>query len=116
MKESDYDVLFNKWIELRNQYDKLKLEKNYRGIIEVSEKIIGLSKKAPDIGIMVAIFEQSIAEAYVKLEDVPSAIIYYKAAKKSFEEYRATKRLRSPDDYLSCVEKIQKKLAKLETK
>jgi putative heme degradation protein len=114
MKKSKEEELFDKWLELREQHGKAKREKDYTAIIEVSEKIITHSKQAPDIRIMDAVFERDIADAYIKMGNVPSAVTFYKRAVKSFETYRATNKLRDPGDFLSEIEKIQKKLLKLE--
>jgi hypothetical protein len=105
---------FNQWITLRDSQKTAKREKNYQTVIELSDKIISISKKSPDIGIMVAFFQRDIADAYMKLNDEKSAAKYCKLAIASFEKYRAKAKLSKPDDFLSDIATLQKKLDKLE--
>ena len=107
------DKLFSRWISLRGKFRSAKREKDYCAIISTCNEILELNERARFIGIMKALFEYEIAEAHKKLDDTKLAIKYYKLAVKSFEVYRSEKPLNKPDDFLSDIQKIQKKLTKL---
>ena len=111
---SKEEVNFNQWLELRNSHTTAKRNKDFQAVIDLSKKIIAHSIKAPEIRIMAALFHKDIADSYVRLNDTPSAIAACREAIASFKHYRATERLSKPDDFLSDIEKLQKKLEKLE--
>ena len=109
------DALFNRWQELRKSHKEAKRAKDHRAVIKIGAEIIELAGRAPFIGILVAVFQKDAGDAYVKLDDAPTAIVSYGQAIQSFEAHRAAGQLRSPDDFLADIEKLQKKLAKLKT-
>ena len=107
------DALFEQWQELRKSHKEAKRAKDHRVVIKIGAEIIELAGRAPFIGIFVAVFQKDAGDAYVKLDDAPAAIVHYGQAIKSFEAHRASGNLRTPDDFLADIEKLQKKLAKL---
>jgi len=114
---SNWDqALFDQWIALREKSRLAGREKNYADVVEISKKIIELSRRAPFIGIVVFLFERDIADAYSKLGDTDAAIQYYRKAISSLHEYRATKRRDGPNSFLIDLEKMEKKVSKLEGK
>jgi tetratricopeptide (TPR) repeat protein len=114
-KEVDFNPKeFKAWLALRERFIKAKREKNYKSVIELGNRIIAIAKSAPTIGIFVPSFEYDIAEAYNKQQEFSSSLEYYKRSMKSFEKYRATAKLHNPDDCLSDIAKIKRKISKLE--
>ena len=109
------DALFNRWQELRKSHKEAKRAKDHRAVIKIGAEIIELAGRAPFIGILVAVFQKDAGDAYVKLDDAPAAIVSYGQAIQSFEAHRAIGNLRTPDDFLADIKKLQKKLAKLKT-
>ena len=108
------DNLFQNWISLRAKFRSAKREKDHPAIIAIGMDVIALSERASFIGIVNALFEYDIAEAHIKSGDTLAAVKYYRRSLDSFQVFRSTKKLRNPDDFLSDIEKIQKKLMKLE--
>lgn len=102
------------WIDLRQKYRLAKKNKDYLKIISYSNQIIELSQKDSSIGIMVPLFEYDIAESYSKLGDNENALKYYIFSKNHFISYRATHQLSKPEDFLSYITKIDKKIGKLQ--
>lgn len=107
------DALFQEWLCIRKNFNDNKKAKNWEKVIEDCAAIIELDSKAKFIGIMLPIFYREIANAYEKINEVTNAIDYYRCSKDAFLEYRANKSLKDPSDWLSDIDKIDKKLAKL---
>ena len=107
------DKHIEQWLKLREKFRAAKKSKDYSKVITYSLNIIDLSQKAPFIGIFVPSFEYDIAELYNKLGDKENALKYYEASKQSFISYRATNPLHKPDDYLSDIARIDKRIQKL---
>ncbi|MDR1067341.1 MAG: hypothetical protein LBL35_07940 [Clostridiales bacterium] len=114
MNKNFDQTLFNRWLELRESHATAKREKDYRRIIDTGDALITLAGQAPFIGIVVAIFKRDIADAYSELSEPTQAIAHYRAAIAAFEKHRATKKLNKPDDFLLDLERLRKKLSKLE--
>lgn len=107
------DTLFQKWQSIRKEFNDNKKAKNWIKVIENCLVIIQLDLKAKFIGIMLPIFYREMANAYEKISDTSNAINYYRIAKEEFLKYRSEKSLNAPSDWLSDIDKIDKKLAKL---
>ena len=107
------DALFNRWQKLRKNHKEAKRAKDHLAVIKIGADIIELAGRAPFIEIFEALFQKDMADAFVKLDDAPAAIVHYEHAIKLFEAHRAAGKLRNPDDFLTDIEKLQKKLAKL---
>lgn len=113
MSNLSYEKQFAQWIELRELFKQAKRNKDYQSVINTGLKIIELGERTPKLGIMFPLFEKDIADAHLKTGNAPLSIFYYQKAIESYKKYRATQKLRNPNDFLSDIEKIQKKLDKL---
>lgn len=113
MSKASYEEQFAQWNELRGHFKRAKSNKDYQSVINTGLKIIELGESVPKLGIMTALFERDTADAYLKTGNISLATLYYEKAVKSFEKYRVTQRLHNPDDFLSDIEAVQKKLNKL---
>ncbi len=113
MSDQSFEKQFAQWLKLRGHFKQVKRNKDYQSVIDTGLKIIDLGKRTPKLGIMTALFERDIAEAYMKLGNASQAIVYFEKAIKSFKKYRTSQKLRDPNDFISDIETIQKKLNKL---
>lgn len=112
---SDWDDdLFNQWQELREQYRQCKKNKDYSNVIHYCEQIIELDKKAKFIEIMVPLFEKDTGDAYLKCGNRHMARKHFILAVNGFKEYRKNNALSSPDDWLKDIERLQKKIDKID--
>ncbi|WP_445367848.1 hypothetical protein ACH5Y9_23975 [Methylomonas sp. BW4-1] len=102
------DELLKKFVLLRNALRAAKKEKNYQCVLSVGSSILELDKQANFLKIATPIFQKDMAEAYIKLGDINSAIEYLLAAKAGFEERR-----NNSGDWQKDIELIDKKLVKL---
>ncbi len=115
MNDQSFEKQSAQWLKLREHFQQVKRNKDYQSVIDTGLKIIDLDKRTPELGIMTALFERDIAEAYMKLGDTSKSIVYFEKAIESFKKYRASQKLHDPDDFLSDIETIQKKLNKLKS-
>jgi hypothetical protein len=110
------DALFKQWLDLRNAFKANKKIKNWSNVINICNVIIQLDSQAKFIGIMVPIFYKEMANAYEKNCDISNAIKFYSLARDGFIKYHAEKSLRSSNDWLPDIDKIDKKIIKLSSK
>jgi hypothetical protein len=110
--EKQFDRLFAKWLKLRTKFKDAKSAKDWQRVIAVAGEIIEFDKSAKEVGIFLPLFEAAIADAYLKLEDRPSAIAHYRTA---LEGYVAENK-KNPDSWLKEIARITKKIEKLESK
>ncbi len=108
------EKLFNKWITLREQYRYSKKDKDYNTIISISEQIIELDKTAKFIKIMVPLFHKDIGEANMKKGNTEEGKKSFQLAVDGFKQYRNDNRLNKPDDWLKDIEKLERKIKKID--
>ena len=82
-------------------------------MINTCNEIIQLDSKAKFIGIMIPIFYKEMARGYEKINDIANALKFYSLAKEAFINYRTTKALRNPDDWLADIDRIDKRISNL---
>lgn len=110
------DKLFQKWLDLREEFRTQKKNKDWIPVIKVCNEIIDLDLKAKFIGIMIPIFHREIARAYQYLNNFSEAIKFYSLSKEGFLKHRKEKALNKPDDWLIDISKIDKKISTLKNK
>jgi hypothetical protein len=97
--------------ELKGLRDKLNLavhRKEYAIAVEVCLEIIALDKRAKSLNIMVCLYHKDLGEAYLKLLEYEKAVASFTTAREGLIEYRATKKLKFPDDWLNELKAIDK--------
>jgi hypothetical protein len=112
VEEKEFDRLFSKWIKLRTKFREAKSSKNWLRIIEIASEIIEFDKTAKSIGIFLPVFEVSIANAYLKLENREVAIAHYHTALEGF----ILENKKQPTSWLKEIARITKKIERLESK
>lgn len=112
MTEKQFDKALAKWLKLRAKFKDMKAAKNWCQVIAVAREIIEFDKSAKEVGIFTPLFEDAIADAYLKLEDRPSAIAHYRTALEGYVSENAAK----PDSWLKEIARITQKLEKIESK
>jgi tetratricopeptide (TPR) repeat protein len=107
----NFDKLFDKWLKLRDSVKEAKSQKNYQKVIDKANEVLEFDSKVKSIGIFVPIFEEDIANAYLKLNKLEDAIEHYQYALAGYKaEHDKT------NGWVKKIERIEAKLLKLENK
>jgi hypothetical protein len=106
---------FCEWQRLREEFGKVKKEKAYQKVIDVAYLIIGLSDEAKFIGILEAIFQKEIGNAYLNLEQKDKAIPHFKAALAGFKTEHEKNKADKPNNWIKDINQLEKTLAKLQS-
>jgi len=112
-ENEEFDIYFEKWIKLREEYQQAKKENDYQKIIDVANLIKNLDSEYKEIGIFIPIFDKDIAEAYIKLGLKDKAIFYYKVALSGFKTEHEKNKSKQSKSWLKDIGIIEKKLVKL---
>jgi len=113
MPETWNQEIFKEFTNLRDSLKAAKKIKNHELVIALSKKIIELDSRAKFIQIMVPIFLKEAGSAYQKLNDISSAVEYFKLAKNGYIEHRNRAQLNKPDDWLKDIASLEKNILKL---
>jgi tetratricopeptide (TPR) repeat protein len=106
-----FDKLFDKWLKLRDSVAEAKSQKNYQKVIDKANEVLVLDSKAKSIGIFVPMFEEDIANAYIKLNKVEDAMEHYRNALAGYKkEHEKT------NGWVNKIERIEAKILKLKSK
>jgi len=80
----------NNFMKMNDNYKKAKQRKDYERVIYTGNAIIKLASQAKSIGIATYLFQKGVADAYLKLDQIDKAIVYYRAVlskyKKDYEK------------------------------
>jgi len=103
--------------ELKALRDKLNLaehRKEYAIVVEACLEIIALDARAKSLNIMAFLYHKDLGEAYVKLHEYEKAKESLITARDGLLKYRATQKLKFPDDWLHELKGIEKLIHKIE--
>ena len=103
--------------QLRALRDKLNLaehRKEYAQVVDACLEIIALATRVRSLNIMTFLYHKDLGEAYVKLHEYEKALESLTTARTGLLEYRATQKLKFPDDWLRDLKTIEKLMLKIE--
>jgi hypothetical protein len=99
---------------LRDKLNRAERKKDYPTVVEACLEIIALDQRAKSLNIMACLYHKDMGKAYLKLLEYEKAVASLRAAHAGLTEYRATKRLKFPDDWLNELKAIEKLIQKTE--
>lgn len=102
--------------ELKALRDKLNLaehRKEYAIVVEACFEIIALDARAKSLNIMACLYHKDLGEAYLKLLEYEKAVASLNTAREGLIEYRATKKLKFPDDWLNELKAIDRLIERI---
>ncbi len=103
--------------ELRALRDKLndaEHRKNWPVVAEACLEIIELDKRAKSLNIMACLYHKDLGEAYLKLLEYEKAVASLNTARDGLIAYRATAKLKYPEDWLNELKAIEKLIHRIE--
>ncbi len=100
---------------LRDRLNGAEHRKEYALVVEACLEIIALDARAKPLNIMVFLYHKDLGEAYVKLHEYEKALSSLNTARGGLLEYRATQKLKFPEDWLHELKVIEKLILKIET-
>jgi len=97
--------------ELKLLREKLNLalhRKEYAMAAEACHEIIALDARVKSLNIMVCLYHKDLGEIYWKLLEYEKAVAELNIAREGLIEYRATAKLKFPDDWLNELKAIDR--------
>lgn len=105
---------FDEFRQLRDGFKESKRTKNHGEVIAMCLAILEIDKRAKFIQILSPLFHKELGNAYMSLKDFPKAAEHFQLAKEGYCEWRRSKGLNQPDDWLKDIGICDKRLAKLQ--
>ena len=99
---------------LRDKLNSSTGLKDYEAAAEACLAIIALDARAPGLKIMVCLYHKDLGEAYLKLLEYEKAHESLKTALAGLIKYRATQKLKFPEDWLNEIKVIERLISKVE--
>ena len=99
---------------LREKLNAAERRKEYAIVTEACLQIIALDARAKSLNIMAFLYHKDLGQAYLKLLEYKNAVNSLNTAREGLIEYRATKKLKFPDDWLNELKAIEKLIHKIE--
>jgi len=99
---------------LREKLNTAERKKDYYTVVEACREILALDKRAKNLNIMACLYHKDLGEAYLKLLEYEKAVASLNTARDGLIEYRATKKLKFPDDWLNELKAIERLISRIE--
>ncbi|MDY0009458.1 MAG: hypothetical protein RBS08_07110 [Bdellovibrionales bacterium] len=99
---------------LRETLNKAIRKKDYPLAEETCHAILALDARDKSLNIMTCLYHKDLGEIYLKLLEYDKAIAFLNTAREGLVEYRATKKLKFPDDWLNELKAIDRLIQRIE--
>ena len=99
---------------LRKKLNDSVRRKDYEAAAQACRDIIALDARAKGLKIMACLYHKDLGEAYLKLLEYEKAYDSFKTAHAGLVQYRATEKLKFPDDWLNELKVIERLIDKVE--
>lgn len=99
---------------LREKLNKADRKKDYYTVVEACLEIIALDKRTKNLNIIAPLYHKDLGEAYLKLLEYEKAVEYLNTAREGLIQYRATQKLKYPEDWLAEIHAIEKLIHRIE--
>jgi hypothetical protein len=100
---------------LRAKLNKAESRRDYAIVAEACHEIIALDKRVPSLNILAFLYHKDLGIAYLKLLEYENALASFKTAREGLIQYRATAKLKYPEDWLNELKVIDRLIHKTET-
>jgi hypothetical protein len=99
---------------LRDKLNHAERRKDYPAVVEACLEIIALDARVKSLNIMACLYHKDMGKAYLKLLEYEKAVASLNTAREGLIEYRATKKLKFPEDWLNELKAIEKLIHRIE--
>ena len=99
---------------LRDKLNNAERRKEYAIVAEACLEIIALEARAKPLNIIAFLYHKDLGVAYLKLLEYEKSIASLTRARAGLLEYRATQKLKFPEDWLNELKVIEKLISKIE--
>lgn len=93
---------------LRGKLNDAMRRKDYPLAEETCHAILALGALDKSLNIMACLYHKDLGEIYLKLLEYDKALASLNTARDGLIEYRATKKLKFPDDWLNEIKAIER--------
>ena len=100
---------------LRDKLNKAERRKDYAIVAEACLEIIALDERTKSLNIMAFLYHKDLGIAYLKLLEFENALASFRTARAGLIHYRATAKLKFPEDWLNELKVIDRLIHKTET-
>jgi hypothetical protein len=100
---------------LRDKLNKGERRRDYAVVAEACLEIIALDERAKSLNILAFLYHKDLGIAYLKLLEFEKALASFKTAREGLIQYRATAKLKFPEDWLNELKVIDRLIHKTET-
>lgn len=104
------------WESLKKQLTKAEKSRDWELVIELSRAAIALDAKDRTLNIKPFLFYSDIGECYFKMKEYKLALENFEKAKELAVKFRATEKLKYPEDWLAEIRTIDKFIGKINEK
>jgi tetratricopeptide (TPR) repeat protein len=101
------------WEDLKKQLTKAEKHRDWELVIELSRAAIALDAKDRTLNIKPFLFYSDIGECYFKMKEYKQALENFEKAKELAVKFRATEKLKYPEDWLAEIRTIDKFIGKI---
>lgn len=115
MSHSDNRKHVHELAALREKLNKAIRRKDYPLAEETCHAILALDARDKSLNIMACLYHKDLGEIYLKLLEYDKAIASLNTAREGLIEYRATKKLKFPDDWLNEIKAIDRLIQRTES-
>ena len=99
---------------LREKLNKAEHRKEYQIVADTCLEIIALDKRAKMLNIMACLYHKDLGEAYLKLLEYQKAVDSLNTAREGLIEWRTTRKLKFPDDWLNELKAIDRLIERIQ--
>jgi hypothetical protein len=100
---------------LREKLNKAERRRDFAIVADACLAIIALDKREPTLNILAFLYHKDLGVAYLKLLEFEKALSSFKTAREGLIQYRATAKLKYPEDWLNELKVIDRLIHKTET-
>ncbi len=101
--------------DLRDKLNSAMRRKDYPLAEETCQAILALDARDKSLNIMACLYHKDLGEIYLKLLEYEKAVDHLNIARAGLIEYRATKKLKFPDDWLNELKAIDRLIQRIES-
>jgi hypothetical protein len=99
---------------LRDKLNAATRRKHYGDAVEACQAIIAMDAASKSLNIMACLYHKDMGEAYLKLHEYELGLASLKTARDGLMEWRATKKLRFPEDWLVELKTLERLIQRVE--
>lgn len=115
MAASDNKKKLAELTALREKLNKAERRRDYAIVAEACHEIIALDAREKSLNILAFLYHKDLGIAYLKLLEFENALASFKTAREGLIHYRATAKLKFPEDWLNELKVIDRLIHKTET-